>query len=69
MQYVFVHGGICRPQRPQIKPLFATRGGIEPLMDQLLLAYLFVCFSVGLVCMGITMMVVHRTRSRVARAL
>lgn len=37
-------------------------------MANLLLAYLFVCFSVGLVCIGITVVVVHRTASRVARA-
>lgn len=37
-------------------------------MGHHLLAYLFICFSVGLVCMGVTIAVVHRTRSRVARA-
>ena len=30
-------------------------------MEQLLLAYVFVCFSVGLACMGITVVVTHRT--------
>ena len=37
-------------------------------MEQLLLAYVFVCFSVGLACMGITVVVTHRTHSPVARA-
>ncbi len=37
-------------------------------MQQLLLTYIFVCFSVGLVCMGVTLVVAHCTRSPVARA-
>ncbi len=37
-------------------------------MEQLLLAYIFVCFSVGLMCMGITIVVAHRTRSSIARS-
>ena len=44
------------------------RSGADRLMERLLLAYVFVCFSVGLVCMGITVVVTHRTRSPVARA-
>ena len=37
-------------------------------MDRTLLAYLFVCFSVLLTCMGMTVVLVLRTGSRVARA-
>lgn len=37
-------------------------------MERYLLAYLFVCFSVGLAGLGVTLAVVFRTRSRLARA-
>ncbi len=37
-------------------------------MERYLLAYLFACFSVGLACLGVTLAVVLRTGSRLARA-
>ena len=36
-------------------------------MNYSLLAYLFICFSIGLVCLGVVVAVVHHTRSPVAR--
>lgn len=36
-------------------------------MDYSLLAYLFICFSIGLVCLGVIVAVAHHTRSPVAR--
>jgi len=37
-------------------------------MNYSLLAYLFICFSIGLVCLGLVVAVVHHTRSSVARS-